>query len=125
MSHRLSPVVLACLCLGVILAAAAWADDKNLMPNASFEVVGDNKMPIAWEFHPIGDSGATCAVDATVGRSGTHSVKLTNPHVFAPNVYGTMSSWVRVKPSTTYTFSLYAKSDDPGTAWFGCGKDWE
>jgi hypothetical protein len=100
------------------------ASDKNLIGNASFEMVGDNKLPIAWEFHD-GGAGATCAVDGTVARSGARSAKLTNPHASQPHVYGTLSCTVRVKPGTPYTLSLYARSKAPGEAWLGCGKDWE
>lgn len=113
------------LCLASV--TSCWAqryDERNLVLNPSFEVLDDNGLPLGWRFHDAG-AGATMTVDATIAHTGSHSVKLTNPHPLQPHVYGTLATRVRVQPGRTYTLSLYARSDNPGHAWFGCGPKWE
>ncbi|MCX7597463.1 MAG: carbohydrate binding domain-containing protein, partial [Armatimonadetes bacterium] len=126
----LSRFVFGVCMTGLVLGpcwVAAFGQDaahKNLLPNPSFEVAGDSDLPVGWQFHDTG-AGAKAVLDDTVARSGRCSIKLTNPHGSQPHVYGTLFSSARVKPNTTYTFSLYALSDAPGEAWFGGGLQWE
>lgn len=115
-----------------VIALGLWSlaalgqigERKNLLPNPSFEVAGDGGLPVGWDFRDSG-AGAKATLDNTIAHSGRRSIKLTNPHGHQPHVYGTLFCAVRVKPSTTYTFSLYALSDAPGGAWFGGGPQWE
>ncbi|MGC9319766.1 MAG: beta-galactosidase [Armatimonadota bacterium] len=95
----------------------------NLIPNPSFEQLGTDGMPVRWVFQDAG-AGAELTVDEDVAHTGERSVRLTNPHEVEPHVYGTMWCTVDVQPNTQYTLSLYARSQDPGRAWFGGGEGW-
>ena len=116
------------LCMAAVAvplcAMAQQADMRNLLPNPSFELVDDMGMPVGWHFHDAG-AGAKMTVDSTIAHTGKRSVKLTNPHALQPNVYGTFWCRVKVRPGHWYTLSLYARSRNPGRAWFGCGPRWE
>lgn len=124
---RLIPclTVLAVVLLGLSAALHAQSVAQgNLVPNPSFEVTGDDGMPVGWHFMDV-HAGAKAIVDDTVAHTGKRSVKLTNPHGQEPHVYGTFTTRLNVKPNQIYTLSLYARSQDPGAAWFGCGPKWE
>ena len=117
--------------LGIVLWAVATClsvaaqpeTSRNLLPNASFEDLGDDGMPVRWRFQDA-RAGATVALDEQVAHTGRRSLRLSNPHELEPHVYGTLWCTVPVQPSTQYTLSLYARSDDPGHAWFGGGEGW-
>jgi len=126
MRHLVTIGLVVVLMLGAVVcgARAGLYSDKNLAPNPSFELLDDEGNPVAWHFHDAG-AGASFSVDDSVAHTGTRSVKFVNPHDLQPNVYGTFWARVKVEPKHTYTFSLYARSADPGAAWFGCGPKWE
>ncbi len=114
------PGILAAL----VAALPAQYLQGNLVPNPSFEIVDPQGMPVGWHFHDA-RAGAKMQVDDTVAHTGRRSIKLINPHPLQPHVYGTLWARAKVQPNTWYTLSLYARSDDPGRAWFGCGKRWQ
>lgn len=116
----------ATLLLCVLAAATAAGqpqETRNLLPNPSFERVGEDGIPVRWTFNDSG-AGAELIVDEEVAHTGERSVRLTNPHEVEPHVYGTLWCTVPVEPQARYTLSLYARSDDPGRTWFGGGEGW-
>jgi hypothetical protein len=128
MSRPRRGVVSLLLVLGVLgWARPAHAQPpkaKNLLPNPSFERLDEAGRPVGWFFHDS-RAGARVDVDDQVAHTGRRSVKLTNPHGLEPHVYGTLWCEVPVRPNQAYTLSLYARSANPGAAWFGCGPHWE
>ncbi|MBI3920103.1 MAG: carbohydrate binding domain-containing protein, partial [Armatimonadetes bacterium] len=108
----------------VVLSLQPVGDRENLLPNSSFEVVDDNR-PKHYVWDPR-NTDATMVIDASVARSGTHSLRLTNGTQFGPHIYGIVSlqEGARVKPNTTYTFSCYVKGGHTGIAWFGGAAGW-
>ena len=96
----------------------------NLLPNASFEMVGQDGLE-HWHWNP-NTADATMIVDDTVAHSGKRSVRIANSTPFAPHFYGllSLSNTVTVRPNTTYTFSCYVKGERIGIAWVGGGRGW-
>jgi hypothetical protein len=117
-------VALATIVFAPFASSQQSPGDRNLLPNASFEDV-EQGLPSAWTWSLSRDAQAKCALDATVARSGSHSVRISNRSAQAPHVYGRLSTNVRVTPGRTYTLSCYVKSADPGVAWIGTGRDWQ
>jgi len=111
------------LCLAPVSRAQQYSH-RNLLPNPSLELLDDTGVPVGWRFSDS-RAGSSAVVDDTVAHTGTRSVELVNPHAREPHVYGSLVARVRVKTNQTYTLSLYARSQDPGDAWFGCGPKWE
>lgn len=104
-------------------AAQALPTERNLLANSSFEEIRAGQ-PEGWRWL-AGAARAEMIVDGSVARSGTHSIKLTNPTPASPHVFGRLYTTVNLTPGRTYTLSCYTKSDDPGMAWIGTGRDWQ
>jgi len=96
----------------------------NLVPNPSFEIV-DGVRPRYWMWDRR-NTDATMTVDDQDAHSGKYSVRFTNGTPFAPQVYGWFGlvGGLEVEPETVYTLSAYVKSENPGIAWIGGGKNW-
>jgi hypothetical protein len=96
----------------------------NLVPDFSFEDVKGG-VPAGWRWDQ-GRTDAALSIDDRQAHSGRQSVRLQNRTPMGAHVYGTL--WteppIPVKPGTHYTLSFYARSDVPGVAWVGGGRDW-
>jgi len=116
-----------CLPALTLLALAAAAQppptQRNLLNNPSFEEL-EGDQPTPWRWFP-GSAKAALTVDRTVAHSGKQSIKITNPTPASPNVYGRLVTSVRVTTGRKYTLSCYVRSEDPGTAWIGTGRQWQ
>ncbi len=117
------PIRMLTIVLAVLWSVGALCAETNLLPNPSFEETTRDGAPVRWRFADQG-AGAQMTVDESVAHTGERSVRLTNPHALEPHVYGTLWCTVPVRPNTRYTLSLYARSEDPGRAWFGGGPGW-
>ena len=110
--------------LGWIAAfCGAAASAENLLNNPSFEkVVGEKASDWSWEG---GEARATCAPDDGAARSGKASLRIQNPSPLKPNVFGSLTQTVRVRPGQRYTLSCYVRTDGGGRAWIGGGRRWQ
>ena len=102
------PLTLAILLLGVHFAAAA--PTRNLVPNASAESVGGTSaMPECWSVWKQHPDMVEAALDDMVAKFGQHSLKVVNHGDGAAN---TTISEIPCRPNTTYTLSVYVKTQD-------------
>jgi hypothetical protein len=117
-------VAFGVLCLSGARAAGQQAPtERNRLPNSSFEDAEDG-LPSGWQWNP-GAAHAELTLDDAVARSGSRSVKITNPSELAPHVYGQLYTTLPMTKGRTYTLSCYVLGDDPGKAWIGSGSGWQ
>lgn len=105
--------------------SVAWdRPAANLVPNPSFESFEDGR-PAGWRWDPR-NTDAALHVDANSPRSGRRALKITNGTMFGAHVYGWLglAEPVPVDPGRPYVLSFHVRSDDPGLAWIGGGRDW-
>lgn len=114
---------LIALALGLPALGQTVPTDRNMLGNSSFEAV-QGGLPSGWQWSP-GAAHATLTSDEGAAHSGSCSVKIVNPTAKKDNVYGRMSTGVRLTVGRTYTLSCYVKSADPGQAWIGAGSKWQ
>ncbi|MDD4101728.1 MAG: beta-galactosidase, partial [Kiritimatiellae bacterium] len=99
---------------------------ENLVPTPSFEDA-DNGVPMGWHWDAR-NTDATLSLDTANPRSGRQAVKITNGTAFGAHVFATLclAQAVPVKPSTSYTISIFVKSGkrSPGL-WIGGGEGWQ
>jgi hypothetical protein len=88
---------------------SAVSPDNNLLKDPGFEDLSSPGIPTACYARPGGDRGATFFTDSREHYEGTHSVRLLTP------VEGKSAALrffpFRVKAGSSYTISLWAKSD--------------
>lgn len=113
MLFRWAAMVLSTLC-----AVVSGAQAENLVPNSSFEAGIDYRLAVGrWYV----DSPRSARLDKTTSVHGSVSLKIPysrtantpGDHVVGVSVRSAMP--VPVKQGRQYTFSVYAKSDRPGT----------
>ena len=92
---------------------------KNAVVNPGFEQNLDG-----WTWN-VSKADATCAIDTTTSHSGAACVRLTNKSAFGPNIYGSLQQTVTgLTPDTDYELSVWIKSADAQSCWFGGGPGW-
>lgn len=98
---------------------------KNLIPNPSFDSNTPRGLPVGWNWSARNTNATLRSVSDA--HSGPHALCLTNGSNFGADVYGML--WRRdsiaLEPGRHYVLSAWTKSQDPGIAWIGGGKDWQ
>ncbi len=118
-SLSLSSTLLALTCLSALGQSPL---QRNIVPNPSFEEsVGG--APAEWQVES-GRAEAHWTLAPGEGRSGDNALRVTNSAERSPHVFGRVFHEVSLDAGVTYTLSAYFRSDDPGEAWLGAGKDW-
>ncbi len=99
--------------------------NPNLVANFSFEEADPNRLPSGWRWDRRNTDAAAALAD-TEAHSGRQSLRVSNGTAYGPHVYGTLwtADPIRLQPGKSYTLSCFAKSVDPGVAWFGGGHQW-
>ena len=72
-----------------------------------------------WSLWQHGNNAVTAAVTDETAKSGSYSLKLTNPNDYVADTYKEFRQFIPVKPNTTYEWGFSAKGTDIHTCWFG------
>lgn len=104
---------------GLMFSGNVFADKTGaIITNGGFEN--------GWEaWSKGGHADMTWDVTDKVVRSGKKALHVQNKSKYAPNVYGTISQKIVVKPETKYQFSLWIKAEKASHMWFVGGAGWE
>eukprot|EP01116_Phalansterium_solitarium_P001734 TRINITY_DN11544_c0_g1_i1.p1 TRINITY_DN11544_c0_g1~~TRINITY_DN11544_c0_g1_i1.p1 ORF type:complete len:716 (+),score=222.72 TRINITY_DN11544_c0_g1_i1:100-2148(+) len=84
----------------------------NIILNPSFENQSSIGIPDDYQF-ALGADGCSCLADARLAMDGFHSLRVTSNTAVSPT--GPISYWQQLNASVTYTLSVWALSDEPGT----------
>ncbi len=102
---------------GIAAIVSAQAASINLIKNSGFEN--------GWKYWDKGGHAKmTWEISNSVAHSGKHSLHVRNVSHLAPNIYGTISQKIKVKPDTKYVFSIWVKAENAHHIWFGGGRGW-
>ncbi len=71
-----------------------------------------------------GKAKLTWNINDKIFHSGKKSLYVRNDSKTAPNVFGTISQTLNVKPDTKYQFSLWIKAENAKNIWFMGGRGW-